>query len=642
MGSGSSGNWLDTLNASLTTGDVVCSRDAPGHLRRIARGQSGRYHPAMNEPKKASVGLMIAVVAGGIASFLFVGLPLFVLHGGAPARLWHAIQEGGWAALLNLGLALVLGIALPVAAAVFLRVRSVPSVVLLIPPVMIPVIAALAGAFSLGKASDAIESLSVDPSQRARILAEGVAISLTNASQGSMLAAILLGTVAFCLAFRTWTRVDKPGFGLAPGLALGAGLVAAFAFVPAFLLWEPLRWAGFRPWPFVLLSVIVATLAGTGLTKAGPNEKEHLRCAADFWAAAWATLGALAFVSLAIWSSSLILAFGAVGGESVDPSQKVRILAVAWQEARQAFLASGVYLLPAAIAFGAAQAAKLLPAVRGAAGVAVTFAVALPCLGVPLLALSLQTSGIADVLTRMWQPPDLGGVQLAQVPARSRENPSSRVKPCTSFHILSVDAQQVYLDGKRYAPATDLGSTPSCEALVGKLRDENALDAGLAFEATVPFEKARCLADALTAARAKEGRPSYGREGTEWWISTGRAAFAELPAPFNEAKPSPACVRTADEKKTTPERLHVDLTKDAWRVHLNLASTPKTLSGPREARVESLRRLAKEVPSRSMSISASPDVPIEEVLLVASLSPSYRLPVFAPAPGEPDRESADE
>lgn len=596
----------------------------------------------MNEPKKASVGLMSGVVAGGIASFLFVGLPLFILHGGAPVRLWHGIQEGGWAAMLNIGLALVLGIALPVTAAVFLRVRSVPSVVLLIPPVMIPVISALAGAFSLRKASDAIASGSVDPSKTAWILAEGVATSLTNASQGSMLAAVLLGTVALCLALRTWTRVDKPAFGLAAGLALGAGLVGAFALVPAFLLWEPLRWAGFRPWPFVLLGIAVATLAGAGLTKAGPNDEEHLRCAADFWAAAWATLGALAFVSLAVWSSGMILAFGAVAGQSVDPSQKMRILALAWQESRQAFLASGVYLLPAAIAFGAAQAAKLLPGVRGAAGVAVTFAVALVGLGVPLLAISLQNAKIADVLVSMWQPPDLGGVQLAHVPGRSGENPSIHVNTCMAVHVLSVDAQHVYLDGKRYAPATDLGSKPSCEALAGKLRGDNALDAGLAFQASVPFEKARCLAEALAALRTTGGRPAYGREGTEWWVSTDTAAFADLPEPFNEAKPLPVCVRTEDEKRATPERLHVDITKDAWHVHLNLASTSKVLSGPREDRVESLGRLATEVSSSAMSISASPDVPIEEVLLVASLSPSHRLPVFAPAPGESERESADE
>ena len=585
----------------------------------------------MNEPKKPSIGLTIAVIACGIALFLFLGLPLFVLYGGGPARLFQAIREGGFAALLNLGLALVLGIAMPVAAAVFLRVRSLPSVVLLIPPVMIPVISALAGAFGLARATDAISSPSVDPSQRARILAEGVSVSIHNATQGSLLAAILLGTVALCVALRTFSRVDKPGFGLAPGLALGVGLVGTFALVPAFLLWEPLRWAGLLPWPFILLSVIVATLASMGLTKAGPSDREHHRCAADFWTAGWAILGALVFVSITIWSHSLLLAFSAIGSESVDPSQKVRILAEAWGESRRSLLASGVYLLPAALAFGLAQIVKVLPAVRGFVGIAVTFAVALFGVGVPALALSLQTSGIGDVLAGMWQPPEIGGVHLAQVDARSGRSRSRGVRSCASFHVLSANDSDVYLDGQRLAPATDLASKAGCEGLVGKLRDKSALDVGLAFEASMPFEKARCVAEALAAAK-EGGRTGY--RGMEWWVSTGSGAFENLPEPFNEAKPIPSCVGTALENEAAAKRFHVDLTKSEWRVHLNLSSTPKVLSGPREERLESLRRLVDEAPSDSMSISASGDVPIGEVLVVVSVSSSYRLPAFAPAPSQ--------
>ena len=62
-----------------------------------------------------------------------------------------------------------------------------------------------------------------------------------------------------------------------------------------------------------------------------------------------------------------------------------------------------------------------------------------------------------------------------------------------------------------------------------------------------------------------------------------RARSKACPRPSTRRSPCPPAFVLRSRMIRTPERIHVDLTKSAWRVHLNLASTPKVLSGPQRA-----------------------------------------------------------
>lgn len=69
----------------------------------------------------------------------------------------------------------------------------------------------------------------------------------------------------------------------------------------------------------------------------------------------WATLAATGLVALASFGGfrtivGLIRAFGAIGGESVDPSQKARILAEGISEAMNCTASGLLFVLPALIA----------------------------------------------------------------------------------------------------------------------------------------------------------------------------------------------------------------------------------------------------------------------------------------------------
>lgn len=69
----------------------------------------------------------------------------------------------------------------------------------------------------------------------------------------------------------------------------------------------------------------------------------------------WATLAATGLVALASFAGfrtivGLIRAFGAIGGESVDPSQKARILAEGISEAMNCTAGGLLFALPAFIA----------------------------------------------------------------------------------------------------------------------------------------------------------------------------------------------------------------------------------------------------------------------------------------------------
>ena len=143
-------------------------------------------------------------------------------------------------------------------------------------------------------------------------------MSINNATQGSLLAAILLGTVALCVALRTWTGSTSPdsasrrGWRLEPesrrhllSFHLPAVGTAAMGRLPSVAL-RPAQCDRRHP-------------RQHGADEGRPSDREHHRCAADFWTVGWAILGALAFVNIAVWSHSVLLGFSAVAGESRRP-----------------------------------------------------------------------------------------------------------------------------------------------------------------------------------------------------------------------------------------------------------------------------------------------------------------------------------
>ncbi|PKN48379.1 MAG: hypothetical protein CVU63_05250, partial [Deltaproteobacteria bacterium HGW-Deltaproteobacteria-20] len=190
----------------------------------------------MSNDSKPAGALTAGVVLGGIVPGLVAWAAFFVVLSTARIRFW---QDAGVSGYLSLGSGLLLTLLLPAAAAVVLRFRRVPSVLLALPGLLPPTVAAVGFMVSLSRAWSAVDSPSLDPSQRARIYAEALSEGMLSGFAGSVAAAVLLGVAGTCAALRIWSRGTKPGFGLGAGLALGLGFLGWVVLVAAYAVVEP-------------------------------------------------------------------------------------------------------------------------------------------------------------------------------------------------------------------------------------------------------------------------------------------------------------------------------------------------------------------------------------------------------------------
>jgi len=270
-------------------------------------------------------------------SGLIIFAPIVLLASGssspAPLRIWQYFREGGWGMWVVTLFQMLLALLSAVLGALMIRGKRVPGAVLFT-LALGPFAVALLGTLSSHRMIvGAISGASVDASQKARILAMGIS-ELSSLSIYGAIGAGFAMYLAGLAATLTLVTIDPAPLGPPPPsnawiAGLAAGFIAAIAATVArialgisvggldiLVVFGLLTVGGFaslaaRPLP--------ALIAARNDDEAGPAWRLLL-------VAAFAFAAAMLFIDHAATSATLRLVLGAISGQSVDPSQRARIL----------------------------------------------------------------------------------------------------------------------------------------------------------------------------------------------------------------------------------------------------------------------------------------------------------------------------
>lgn len=317
--------------------------------------EGGPTHTGLPFPR---ANMTAYIVATAIVASSGLVMPLMLL-GTKPARIFETLKEGGGSMWLLLLLMISMPAVVTVLAGLGIRGRKIP-IAAIVGAALVPALVAFAGTtLSQRSMASAIEGAGIDPSQKMRIAFEGTQEALASLQFGAAICAFALGAAAVgCAGIAA--SVDRVRMNVSGGVGWIAalvlpvlGLVASLAVV---VVTRSLRAAPI-PFFFSLVSlVIVAAIAALTARSAGAFRDFH--DTAESKRMLGAVLAAAVMSALALWllDRAAILAIqrlvlGACSGESVDASQKARILMEGKLESRGFLFLSGIHVLCALGAF---------------------------------------------------------------------------------------------------------------------------------------------------------------------------------------------------------------------------------------------------------------------------------------------------
>ena len=339
------------------------------------------------------------IVVALLAALAIVLSPLFLaVVGHSVSGAWLLFREGGMAMWLLLLLDFAVPVAVAAMGAFVLRGKRLPPA-FLFGAAAVPFVVALLGAWSGQRmVMGAISGESVDPEQKARILAEGIAESMSADIFGGFVVcgAAIVAAVAAASALATIDVASIARGGPKPSSAgvVGASVAGAIWLLATMVLGVMrMRIAGgtaLLPVLVVLVLVPFAALAGRGASvlRAWHDRAEASRAAGALVVAGLSALLAVLALQRGIESSFTARAFSAISGESIDPSQRARILGEAIEAGRLANAAYVVHLVLGTATFALA----LVPAVGNGRHPLTASASITAALGVVLLASSAALS----------------------------------------------------------------------------------------------------------------------------------------------------------------------------------------------------------------------------------------------------------
>lgn len=329
--------------------------------------EGGVAVPGLPFPRTRLMPLTIVI---GIVALLaiVVSLAMFVGVGGGMAGAWRLFRNGGWPMWFILLSDFLAPILIGVFAVFVVRGKQTPAG-LLFACAAIPFTLALFGAW-IGQSMviGAISGESVDPEQKARILAEGFSEAMSAdifgglvACGAGIVASIAAASAAASIDTALAARDTKPS---SLG-TIGAG-ASGVLWIVATLAVGGLRVkdAGLTVLlPVLPLLVIVpfAVMAGRGaaVVKGWHDPKEGSRVAGAIVVAGASAALALLALQRCVEATYASKALGAISGESVDPSQRLRILVYAVDAGRLAPVSYAVHAVLGAATFGLALAPSL-------------------------------------------------------------------------------------------------------------------------------------------------------------------------------------------------------------------------------------------------------------------------------------------
>jgi hypothetical protein len=291
--------------------------------------QAAPVAPPVNDLtfRRRNVGLFTAPVIGIAAMVLLLPLPLFALPQGRVFFL-----GGGWGMFLLVAMALFVAVGCAMAGSFAVRGNRAGAAVVAGVPLLPAVFGALLGAVGLNRAFGAIAAIEGDGDLRMRIMAAGLGESDALPAYGCLLSAIACGASA-CALLGNAATVDRKPHNAPAGRAWAAPLaIGGLGFIVAVTLRLALRIGG-----MTLLFSVPSILIVTGLACAaalnGPlvrdwrEPREADRWVVSVFASALLAGAGLVLLELGAAYLSESTGLGAISGESLDPSQRARILA---------------------------------------------------------------------------------------------------------------------------------------------------------------------------------------------------------------------------------------------------------------------------------------------------------------------------
>lgn len=317
--------------------------------------EGGKAHTGLPFPRANMTAYIVATAAVAAVGLV---MPLTLL-GTKPQRIFQTFKEGGGSMWLLLLLMVSVPAVVTTLAGFAIRGWKVP-IAGIVGAALFPSLVAFAGTLlSQRSMAHALDGPGIDPSQKMRIAFEGTQEALASLQFGAAICAFALGAAAVGCA-GVAASVDRVRMNVLPGLgwvfALAAPLLGLLASLVVIVVTRSLRVA---PIPFLFSSVslvIVAAMAALTARSAGAFRDFH--DVAESKRMLGAVLAAALMSALALWllDRAAILAtqrlvLGACSGESVDGSQRARILMEGKLESRVFLMLSGIHVASALGAF---------------------------------------------------------------------------------------------------------------------------------------------------------------------------------------------------------------------------------------------------------------------------------------------------
>lgn len=322
--------------------------------------REGGAHGGLPFPRANMTAYVVVTALVAACGLLF---PLLLL-GRSPSYIWMSVREGGASMYVLLLLMPVVSVIVSVLSGLGIRGRRIPPAAI-VGAALVPSLVAFLGTLSSQSRTAAVLSgESVDPGVRMRIAFEGTQEALASLQLGGAICAFALGAAAVgCAGIAASVDRARVGAPASPVwlVSLAAPIVGFVASVVVMIMTRSL---GASPLAFglSLLSLLIVAVIAPLSTRAAPALRDW-HDAAEQKRMLGAVIAAAVAASLALWllDRTAIVAIdrfvlGVCSGESVDPSQRARILMEGRHETRAFVMLSVIHVATVLLAFAPAVA----------------------------------------------------------------------------------------------------------------------------------------------------------------------------------------------------------------------------------------------------------------------------------------------
>ncbi len=549
-------------------------------------------------PSRLVFGLVaLSAVVGFVSDLSLVSVVGVATSGGVTPFL----RESGWYAYGVILGTLAAGVVSAVLGFVLVAKKRAPAALLAVLPLLLAVLVWRLQVAAVDLVRQAIGGVSLDPGQKARIFAVGIAEASTLGIAGGAILSSLAATLAGYLGARALSRVPRGRFGLGAVLALVGGLVG-LAVVGALSVAWPAFAASGPPLGLAaaLAGVFAAVVGGVALSDPSADDEARGSALGDVGLAAlFAAVGVL-FAVTALRGIGQHQALTAVGNHSLDAARQQQLVA---QGLARSEAASSVHWLP------------LVPIVLASLGVLV------PSIRLSGRALASAWSGVLAGLVASTL-----ALGVFVVPRdRPLQDLAALARAADGASGLVVGPESITHGGVEIGRTMEL--TPErCQELGASAVSPDPRVPTVAIDPAVPFGRVGCLLGAMA-----------GDEGRSIEIAHTGGTKSDLPPPWGTMIRGPKGYRLrVAEALRAREPKHLHIARASWRARIE--DRVSSLEGPFDERMSEIRSVQ---PGARLGLSVDPDVPFGEVSRLLEALEGRDVELFPTMTGERAMATSD-